>query len=110
MPRRAPIADISAFSASSAPPRPSMHMHPSAPSPRTPWTALLPLPPCPFVFLPLPPENAPLLCAPVDPTEGPSGYQPFPCQMPTPMPHACPTAWQWVRGSQTVLYATTRPH
>ena len=90
MPRRAPIADISAFSASSAPPRPSMH--PSAP-PRTPWTALLPLPPCPFVFLPLPPENAPLLCAPVDPTEGPSGYLPFPCQMPTPKPHACPTAW-----------------
>ena len=48
------IADISAYSPPTAPPRPSMH--PSAPL-RMPWTALPPLTPCPFVPLTLRPPN-----------------------------------------------------
>ena len=89
------------------PPRPSMH--PNAP-PRVLWTALPPLPPCPSRPCLLCPRLAPFSAPPRTPTEGPSEYLPTRHETPTPKPPRCPTAWQWVRGSQAVLYVTTLCH
>ena len=107
VPGRPHTADISPSSAPSAPPRP--FMHPNAP-PRVLWTALPPLPPCPSRPCLLCPRLAPFSAPPRTPTERPSEYLPVRYQTPTPKPPRCPTAWQWVRGSQAVVYATTMSH
>ena len=79
--------------------------HPGCPGP--PCRPCLLAPSRPSVLCP---RLAPSSPAPLAPTERPSEYLPVRYQTPTPKPPRCPTAWQWVRGSQEVVYATTLCH